>query len=91
MLTMLIPIGCLWISRDVLGLDDPLSDNVSANVIGLVLGLVARFALFRTSSSAADQHRRDLRRARLVEVFELADATPDPVSESAALQSSVHE
>ncbi|WP_051247926.1 GtrA family protein [Nocardioides halotolerans] len=48
MLTMLIPIGCLAISRDVLGLDDPISDNVSANVIGLVLGLAARFALFRT-------------------------------------------
>jgi putative flippase GtrA len=48
LLTMLIPIGCLAISRDVLGHDDPLSDNVSANVIGLVLGLVARFYLFRT-------------------------------------------
>jgi putative flippase GtrA len=48
LLTMLIPIGCLAISRDVLGLDDPLSDNVSANMIGLVLGLAARFALFRT-------------------------------------------
>ncbi len=48
LLTMLIPIGCLAISRDVLGLDDPLSDNIAANVIGLVLGLAARFALFRT-------------------------------------------
>ena len=48
LLTMLIPIGCLAISRDVLGLDDPFSDNISANMIGLVLGLVARFYLFRT-------------------------------------------
>ena len=48
MLTMLIPIGCLAVSRDVLHLADPISDNVSANVIGLVLGLAARFALFRT-------------------------------------------
>ena len=47
MLTMLIPIGCLAVSRDVLGLDDPISDNLAANVIGLVLGLGARFALFR--------------------------------------------
>ena len=47
-LTMLIPIACLAISRDVLGLDDPFSDNIAANVIGLVLGLGARFALFRT-------------------------------------------
>jgi putative flippase GtrA len=47
-ITMLLPIACLTISRDVLGLDDPVSDNVSANVIGLVLGLGARFYLFRT-------------------------------------------
>lgn len=48
LLTMLIPIGCLLVSRNVLELDDPVSDNVAANVIGLVLGLVARFLLFRT-------------------------------------------
>ncbi len=48
MVTMLLPIGCLWISRNLLGLDDPWSDNVSANVIGLFLGLVARFYLYRT-------------------------------------------
>ena len=46
--TMTLPIGCLWISRNMLGLDDPLSDNVSANVIGLSMGLAARFYLFRT-------------------------------------------
>lgn len=45
--TMLIPITCLSISRG-LGLDDPVSDNVSANVIGLALGNAARFFLFRT-------------------------------------------
>lgn len=44
--TMLIPMGCLWLSRDLLGLDDPWSDNVSANVIGLLMANGARFALF---------------------------------------------
>jgi putative flippase GtrA len=44
--TMLIPITCLWISRG-LGLDDPISDNISANVLGLALGNAARFFLFR--------------------------------------------
>lgn len=48
LVTMLIPIACLTLSRDVLGLSDPVSDNVAANVIGLVLGLAARFYLFRT-------------------------------------------
>lgn len=47
MVTMSLPIACLAISRNALGLDDPLSDNISANVIGLFLGLVARFYLFR--------------------------------------------
>jgi hypothetical protein len=47
LVTMLLPIGCLAFSRNVLGLDDPFSDNISANVIGLFLGLVSRFYLFR--------------------------------------------
>ncbi|GAB3770823.1 putative flippase GtrA [Nocardioides ginsengisegetis] len=46
--TMSLPIGCLWVSRNLLGLDDPFSDNISANVVGLALGLGARFYLFRT-------------------------------------------
>ncbi|WP_372727828.1 GtrA family protein [Nocardioides sp.] len=48
LVTMLLPIGCLWFSRNVLGLDDPLSDNIAANVIGLLMGLVSRFYLYRT-------------------------------------------
>jgi len=47
LLTMLIPITCLFLSRDVLGFDDPLSDNISANVVGLGLANAARFFLFR--------------------------------------------
>ena len=45
--TMLIPMACLWVSRNVIGVDDPISDNVSANVIGLLLANTARFFLFR--------------------------------------------
>lgn len=45
--TMALPIGCLWVSRNVFDLSDPLADNISANVIGLGLGMVARFYLFR--------------------------------------------
>ena len=45
--TMVIPMACLWLSRNVMGLDDPLSDNISANVIGLALGNAARFVLTR--------------------------------------------
>jgi putative flippase GtrA len=45
--TMTLPIACLWVSRNVFHLADPVSDNVSANVIGLAAGLGARFYLFR--------------------------------------------
>ena len=45
--TMAIPMACLWVSRDLLGLDDPLSDNIAANVIGLALANGARFYLSR--------------------------------------------
>lgn len=45
--TMIIPMACLWISRNLMGLDDPFSDNIAANVIGLALGNAARFVLTR--------------------------------------------
>ena len=44
---MVLPVGCLAISRHVLGLDDALADNLSANGIGLVLAFGARFYLFK--------------------------------------------
>ena len=33
--SMVIPLGCLAFTRYVLGLTDPLSDNIAANVVGL--------------------------------------------------------
>lgn len=47
LVTMLIPISCLYVSRNLLGLDDPISDNISANVVGLLMANIARFFLFR--------------------------------------------
>jgi putative flippase GtrA len=46
-LGMLVGLGCLWVSHYALGLDSPLADNISANVIGLLLGSAVRFALYR--------------------------------------------
>lgn len=46
-LTMAIPVMCLWLSRDAFGLNSPLADNLSANVVGLSLGAAARFWVFR--------------------------------------------
>jgi putative flippase GtrA len=42
-----IPLGCLWFSRHALELTSQLSDNLSGNVVGLLLSQVARFYLFR--------------------------------------------
>jgi putative flippase GtrA len=46
-LGMLVGLGCLWVSHYMLGFDSPLDDNISANVIGLLLGSAVRFALYR--------------------------------------------
>jgi putative flippase GtrA len=46
-LGMLVALGCLAFSHYVLGLQTVLADNVSKNVVGLVLGSVIRFLLYR--------------------------------------------
>ncbi len=45
---MLIAVGCLAVSHYLLDLRSPLADNISANVVGLVLGMVFRFWTYRT-------------------------------------------
>lgn len=45
--TFLLPVACLTVSRDLFGLADPVSDNISANVIGASMATWARFYLFR--------------------------------------------
>jgi putative flippase GtrA len=72
LVTMLIPIACLWISRNLLDLDDPYSDNVAANVIGLFLGMVARFYLFRTLVFRRPVYLADLKQNPL-QVFEMSE------------------
>lgn len=43
-----IALGCLGFSHYLLGLRSALADNVSANVVGLVLGTMFRFWAYRT-------------------------------------------
>ena len=47
LVTLPLAVGTLWFSRHVLGLTDPLSDNIFGNVIGALIGQAARFYLFR--------------------------------------------
>jgi putative flippase GtrA len=72
LVTMLIPIACLWFSRNVLGLDDPYSDNIAANILGLFLGMVARFYLFRTLVFRRPVHLADLKQNPM-QVFEMSE------------------
>ncbi len=44
---MLIAVSCLWISHYLLGFTSALADNISANVVGLVLGTLFRFWSYR--------------------------------------------
>jgi putative flippase GtrA len=45
---MLIAVACLATSHYLLGLTSPLADNISANAVGLVLGMLFRFWSYRT-------------------------------------------
>jgi putative flippase GtrA len=45
---LLISVGCLAVSHYVLDLRSPLADNISANVVGLLLGMAFRFWSYRT-------------------------------------------
>lgn len=44
----LVALGCLAFSHYVLRLDTVLEDNISKNVVGLVLGSAIRFVLYRS-------------------------------------------
>lgn len=44
---MLIGLFCLWVSHYVLGFDNLLADNIAGNVIGLGLGTLFRFTLYK--------------------------------------------
>jgi len=47
LLGILVALACLAFSHSVLDLPTVLADNVAKNVVGLVLGSVIRFALYR--------------------------------------------
>lgn len=44
---LLIALGCLWVSRYLLDMTSQLADNVSANVVGLMLGTAFRYICYR--------------------------------------------
>ena len=45
--SFVIPMSCLWLTRNAFGWSSALADNVSSNVVGAVLGMLFRFWAFR--------------------------------------------
>ncbi len=45
--SFVIPMACLWLTRNTMGWNNALADNISANVVGAGLGMVFRFWAFR--------------------------------------------
>lgn len=48
----------LWVSHDVLGFTSLLADNISGNVIGLLLGNIMRYFAYRSWLYRGKSHRR---------------------------------
>ncbi len=53
-----IPLFCLWVSHYVLGFSSLFADNVANYVIGLSLGMIFRFTLYRWWVFAPDRAHR---------------------------------
>lgn len=45
--SFVIPMTCLWVTRNVLDWESAIADNISSNVVGAALGMVFRFWAFR--------------------------------------------
>jgi putative flippase GtrA len=67
--SFVIPITCLFVSRNLFGWDTIYADNVSGNVIGAVLGNIFRFWAFR----------RFVFTPRPVALLEITSSHGDPV------------
>lgn len=68
-----IGLACLWFSHYVLGYTSVIADNISSNVIGLALGSIFRFVLYRYwvfSPNRADPETVAAARGRLAPVPE---------------------
>jgi putative flippase GtrA len=81
LVTMPLAIACLWLSRHVLGLTDPFSDNIAGNVVGQLFGQVARFYLFRRYVFRNPVHPSDLAHhpvSLLGPAHRMAESDPSP-------------
>ena len=72
-----IPLLCVWVSHYLLGYTSLLADNIANNVIGLALGTVFRFALYRWWVFAPSRSRSAAVPAESTEIVAPLPAAPD--------------
>src|SRR6476469_2206235 len=65
--SFVIPMACLWVTRNVFDWSSALADNVSANVVGAVLGTLFRCWLFRRF--VFTRHAVEFHGAQVTKVF----------------------
>ncbi len=58
-IALVISLGCLAVSTYLLGLDSPLAENISSNIVGLGLGTLFRFWAYQRWVFPADARERD--------------------------------
>lgn len=72
---LLVAMACLFVSHYVLGFTSQLADNISGNVVGLVLGTCFRFAMYKFVLFRGSAVEPDV--SGVVEELTPARATPD--------------
>lgn len=56
---LLIALACLWVSHYVLGFTSAIADNISGNVVGVGLGNIFRYTMYRfVIFSTTPKHQR---------------------------------
>lgn len=78
-----IPLVCVWVSHYVLGMSSPIADNIAANGVGLVLGMLFRFALYRWWVFSPGRDLRGQEQEKLLRVGAPAVGGPAPATASA--------
>ena len=59
---LLIAMACLWVSHYLLGFRSALADNISANVVGVGLGNIFRYLMYRLVVYRVTPRRKKRRR-----------------------------
>ena len=74
---MSIPLLCVWVSHYVLGFTQLIADNIAINVVGLALGMIFRFALYRWWVFSADRAQAAIEKQHASSTTGVLPGAPD--------------